>query len=145
MNLTWEGDNNVLIQQTARWLLTSYQKDRFDKFSSLQPLQDEMKEAFDPRDLKSALKWKVQWLLQESVAAIAKDGIVAWNDLQPLYLRKLGLSLGEFFTATRLEAEIASIEGEGNKSVITRMYEIFCTHRILEDIGEYYKGAFITS
>ncbi len=24
VNLTWEGDNNVLIQQTSRWILTAY-------------------------------------------------------------------------------------------------------------------------
>lgn len=72
VNLTWEGDNNVLIQQTIRWLLTAYQKSNFGKYESLKPFEDPILEKFDANDLIGVLKWKVMSLLEESVAALGK-------------------------------------------------------------------------
>ena len=101
-----------------------------------------MKSEFDPKDVKGALLWRVQWLLQDAVMAIGKDGIQAWNALQPIVLKKLALSMAEYFSAERLYQELQILNGD-TKSLIEDILEIFCTHRILEDIGEFYRGGFI--
>lgn len=102
VNLTWEGDNNVLIQQTTRWFLTAYQKGNFSKYDALKTFEQQPNEKFSRSNLLDALKWKVFSILEESVGAIGKEGITAWNDLQAICLRKLSLSLGEYFSALRM-------------------------------------------
>ena len=52
----------------------------------MKPLEDPALEKFDGNDLIGVLKWKVMSLLEESVAAIGKEGIQSWNDLQQICL-----------------------------------------------------------
>ncbi len=83
-------------------------------------------------------------LLEESVGALGKEGLGAWNGLQAICLRKLGLSLGEYFSAVQLEEEISkNLSGEGNKRVMRELLDIFCVSKILSDIGEYRKEDYL--
>ena len=52
--------------------------------------------------------------------------------------------MAEFFTAKRLHEEMDLLKASGNKEVISLILEIYCTHRVLQDIGEFYRGGFIT-
>ncbi len=91
-----------------------------------------------------AMKWRVMSILEEAVGAIGKEGIKAWNALQSICLRKLGTSVGEYFSALRFQEEVKALSGEGNKKVMSDLLQIYCLSKILGDIGEFRKEDYMS-
>lgn len=119
-SVTWEGDNNVLVQQTARFLLKNLQ--RLTKGQKLQAKTlyflrldfGEVKECAgfetkavlrdNPQELKRMLVHRANWLLHASVLKLQEsvgmypDVVEAWNNSQVHHLRELALAYGELYS-----------------------------------------------
>lgn len=116
INLTWEGDNNVLIQQTARFILKNIQKmigGRRVEAKTLDFLNTDLTTIMNSKaefKTKQEITWEkvrptyiynVAALIQKSVAKlqehalVAKDVFDAWNKTQVYYLQDVSIAYGE--------------------------------------------------
>lgn len=108
-NLTYEGENNVLIQQTAKYLLDNLQRkvegksllsplgslhffSQWEELSSPTPLNvSSPQDLLDPKKYVRLLQSRVILLLQRSAMKIqvemgkGKDSFTAWNDSQVFF------------------------------------------------------------
>ena len=116
-NCTYEGDNNVLLQQTSNWLLSIWSNPKREELGSplgsLTFLKDvkgisekkftatNLTELFQANTVLDAYKWLVCWLLQStsekynSALQLGKDTFTARNDSQVFYARTLSLAFIE--------------------------------------------------
>lgn len=123
-NCTYEGDNNVLLQQTSNYLLALLQhKEAGQPISSplrtvnfLDNMEQIMRQRFTARTSEELLKpevvvaafrWLVAYLLQESSGkarhevALGKDLFAARSDSQVYYCRNLSLAFIEYVVLQR--------------------------------------------
>ena len=117
VNVTWEGDNNVLMQQTAKFILEQFKAAMKGKKNTTfscgwvkaLPVDEEIctaKTEMDllmPDNLLYIFEHRVNYLMQKSgyklAANIGNDmsPFDAWNHSQPFYLKELALSFAELF------------------------------------------------
>ena len=116
INVTWEGDNNVLIQQTSRFLLESYRhltKGKKIPYQSLefldvnfQPTKCNLKnkkELIKTENIIKFYEYKLNQLMSLSMKALHDnmgkfpDIFDAWNHTQVFYLRNAAIAYGELF------------------------------------------------
>ena len=119
-NCTYEGDNNVLLQQTSNWLLSIWANPKQGKKASPLPssvafLEDieniasktfrpkKLQELMQPEVILDAYKWLLCWLLQstsekyKSEVEHGKDDFAARNDSQVFFARTLSLVYVEHY------------------------------------------------
>ncbi|XP_034020500.1 peroxisomal acyl-coenzyme A oxidase 3 isoform X2 [Thalassophryne amazonica] len=130
-NCTYEGDNNVLLQQTSNYLLSWLHVERCDGVRIESPLHTvdfledfhdilksqftatTMKECLDPAVPLAAYKWLVCFLLKEShrrleeQRASSKDEFEARNNCQVYYCRSLALAYIEHVVLQRFHQQTA--------------------------------------
>lgn len=116
INLTWEGDNNVLIQQTSRFLLESFRhlsKGKKIPYHTLEFLDvnfvpkkcslKNKKELIKTENIIKFYEYKLNMLMSLSMKALNDnlgkfpDMFDAWNHTQIFYLRNAAISYGEIF------------------------------------------------
>jgi acyl-CoA oxidase len=119
INITWEGDNTVLIQQAARFILKNLEKKmkgkevkfkslsfmkKFDEVSSAKLELSTPKDLYDLNNINTLLEFRVNLLLMKSIGRLAEKignkmkPFDAWNDTQTFYLQNMTKAFGELHT-----------------------------------------------
>lgn len=165
VQITWEGDNSVLIQQTARFVLKQIQKTfkgqgiSAPSLSFLKMDLDEVRsfkadfkssEELKNQDLLlQMLEHRVNINLHKSIARLqmnaksAEDMQEAWNNSQVLHLQELAKSYGELVIAREF-SDFANVLLEKDKCTgekVKDLFVLFCVQILQKSIGVYLEGA----
>lgn len=164
VHATWEGDNNVLIQQTAKYILKVLQKSfkgqkitppslKFLKFDyedvkkfKIPFLKNEDFE--DPDCLLQLMEHRVNLLMHTSVLKLQENSMVAedmneaWNNSQVFCIQDLAKSFGELTIAKEFLKFALEIEKECKETgkVIKKFFCLFALERIVNSISCYLEG-----
>ena len=129
INITWEGDNTILIQQTAKFIAQNLQKkmkgkevkyksmsflNKFDEVTSEKLTLEEPKDLHNLNNITAMLEFRVNILLMKSVGRLAEKignkvkPFDAWNETQTFYLQTMTKAFGELnaFNCFRKSLEV---------------------------------------
>ncbi|XP_055600496.1 peroxisomal acyl-coenzyme A oxidase 3 isoform X2 [Uranotaenia lowii] len=164
-NCTYEGENNVLIQQASNWLL-SMRARGYESFESDSPLgsaaflkhttlllkaRANWKTPCDATQidaLLNALEWLVAYLLEETHAKFVqlkkegKSSFEARNDSQSFYARTLSIAYGERMLLAVAGKFLRNLEEGPEKIAIGRLVSFYGTNVVLKHIGCFYQGGY---
>lgn len=158
VNLTWEGDNHVLIQQASKYILKIYQRifkgQRIEAKSLNYLTVDsslvlEAKATFhskadlrnNPSVLQEAFEYWVNILLQKSVIKLqenvgfASHVVEAWNMTQPFYLQDLGKVYGETTLLVEMICRAQSAKCPVTGELWMRLTEVYALSKIFKNLG----------
>ncbi|XP_071501101.1 peroxisomal acyl-coenzyme A oxidase 3-like [Diadema antillarum] len=165
---TYEGDNNVLLQQTSNHLLAlSAAKRRGETISSpvgtmnfLDNMFDIIKQRFTastleevirPQVIIDAYRWLVVYLLQESSHKVqhelmnGKDAFTARNDSQVYFCRSLALV---YMQHTLLDQFWQYVEGADllpeQRAVLTKLCSLFGLWSLEKHMSTLYQGGYFS-
>ncbi|RUS84931.1 hypothetical protein EGW08_007293 [Elysia chlorotica] len=170
-NNTYEGDNNVILQQTSNYLL-SFAEDAFqgkeitsevESVNMLSGLPTRLKTKFsaitsqdcmNPHVAVEAYKWLVCYLLQEShrrlseQSAEGKDPFTARNDSQAYYCRSLALAYIEHTVLERFVKTITEKDGEQTpqelRPVLQRLAALYGLWSMEKHLATLYQGGYVS-
>ncbi|XP_069703137.1 peroxisomal acyl-coenzyme A oxidase 3-like isoform X2 [Periplaneta americana] len=168
-NCTYEGENNVLLQQTSNWLLTQWSNrvkegttictplgsanylNDVDKILRTRFNAQTIEEVVNPEVLLSAYQWLVCWLLQatankvQSLLQRGKDAFTAKNDSQMFYAKPLSLAFIEHFILQRfwLCATADGIDPKV-KAVLTNLCSLYGAWSLEKHLATLYQGSYIS-
>lgn len=146
INLTWEGDNTVLIQQTSRFITNGLKKKLKGKqvpFSTLSFLSkfdevnNEKLQFNDSNDLKKSniicemMEHRINLLLQKSVSKLSellannKGVFDSWNDSQVFYLQNLARSYGELYVFNCFKTKVEQLVDSPTKTILQELLALF--------------------
>ncbi|KAJ8939078.1 hypothetical protein NQ318_008682 [Aromia moschata] len=172
-NLTYEGENHVLIQQTSNWLLKIWplvmeKKEISTPLESANFISDSsdilskkfttttIDELCVPENLLSIYKWLVCYLLKmsyEKVSGELKSGkSIFWakNDSQVYYSKNLAIAYIQHFLLQRMLITISNATDHAIKNVLTKLYLLYGLWSLEKHIpvlyqGEYARGPTVTN
>lgn len=138
INLTWEGDNNVLIQQTSRFLVESFRhlsKGKKIPYSTLEFLEvnfqpkkcilKNKKEVIKTENIIKFYEYKLNLLMNQSMIALRDnlgkfpDMFDAWNHTQIFFLKNAAICYGELFV---LKESFKTIKKVAHKPTRVSLY-----------------------
>ncbi|XP_041350325.1 peroxisomal acyl-coenzyme A oxidase 3-like [Gigantopelta aegis] len=172
-NLTYEGDNNVILQQTSNYLLGMLEVarqtkgkpletplgsvqflGRLDKILLSRFMCQTVADCLQPSVVVDAYKWLVCYLLVESASrlqeqlAAGKDSFTARNDSQAYYSRSLSLAYIEHIVLERYTALIEETNGVATpanlKPVLRRMCLLYGLWSMEKHLTTFYQGGYIS-
>jgi len=154
INTTWEGDNNVLLQQTAKFLLDNLnslkggEKVEYPTVYFLTENPPELKVvdgkspfAQEEYNLKKALETRANVLVHESLAQLQQnmeklgDGLSAWNHTQIYYLQSACKAYGELYMYNEFHKKLKRSRDENTKKVFQTLLELFGYDCIVRDLA----------
>jgi len=170
-NNTYEGDNNVILQQTSNYLLGFLNsameganissplgsinfltniKDRLNtKFTALN-----VTECFDPKVALDAYKWLVCYLLTQSSQRLGeeikqgKDAFSARNDSQAYYCRSLSLAYIEHTILERFAKFVDEKDDEATpaelKPVLRKLCALYGLWSLDKHMATLYQGGYVS-
>lgn len=167
-NCTYEGENNVLLQQTSNWLLQLWHKKidtkegpictvlgsanfltDLDKILTTRFTARTEEEAVNPQVLLAAYKWLVCWLLQatankiKSQHQLGKDAFSAKNDTQTFFAKTLSLAFIEHFILLNFLSHI-TIDGLDPciKAVLLKLCSLYGACSLERHLATLYQGGY---
>lgn len=168
-NCTYEGDNNVILQQTSNYILSKIDGARQnsqivsspltsvdflnnmesvlgDQFSAQTP-----KECMDPMVILSAYKWLVSYLANESIGKLqselqgGKDAFNARNDSQAYYCRSLALAFIEHTSLQRFYDLCKDSDTPGDlQPVLLKILSLYGLWSLEKHLATLYQGGYIS-
>jgi len=166
INITWEGDNTVLIQQAARFIAKSLEKKmkgkeikhkslaflaKFEETSNAKMQINSQADLQNLDNLISMLEFRVNLLLQKSVGRLAekigtkKSSFEAWNDTQVFYLQNMARAWGELYVFNCFKEKINSITDSPTKKVLVKLLCLFALVQLERDMVYLRENDFIGS
>ncbi|KAK3775877.1 hypothetical protein RRG08_011441 [Elysia crispata] len=170
-NNTYEGDNNVILQQTSNYLL-SFAEDAFEgkeisseveSINMLSGLPKRLETKFSARTTQDcmnphvaveAYKWLVCYLLKEShrrlseQSAEGKDSFTARNDSQAYYCRSLALAYIEHTVLERFVKCTTEKDGEDTpkelRPVLQRLAALYGLWSVEKHLATLYQGGYVS-
>ncbi|XP_061921735.1 peroxisomal acyl-coenzyme A oxidase 3-like isoform X1 [Entelurus aequoreus] len=168
-NCTYEGDNNVLLQQTSNYLLTWLHAKRLDGVCIESPLHtvdflDDFHkilankftahttdDCMDPAVSLAAYKWLVCFLLEKSdkklqqQRALGKEDFEARNNSQVYYSRSLALAFIEHCCLQRFHELIMDENTpSGLTGVLTKLCALYGLWSLSSHMAILYQGNFLS-
>ncbi|XP_028329837.1 peroxisomal acyl-coenzyme A oxidase 3 [Gouania willdenowi] len=168
-NCTYEGDNNVLLQQTSSYLLNWLQAKRqggariesplhtVDFLDNLQTILQSgftattLEECLDPAVSVAAYKWLVCFLLEESEQrlrqqrASGRDEFEARNNSQVYYCRTLAIAYIEFNCLQRFH--LLTVDQDtpaGLRPVLSRLCALYGLWSLSNHLATLYQGNYLS-
>jgi acyl-CoA oxidase len=166
INLTWEGDNTVLNQQTARFITNALKKKvkgkevKFTTLSFLGKFEEvlnekiniaDAKELRNPEVILKILEHRTNLVLQKCVARLTeKIGnnmpvFDAWNESQVFFLQSLTRSFGELYVFNCYLAKIKQLVDNPTRKVLFDMMILFALTAIEKDMALLRENDFVQS
>ncbi|KAL1379947.1 hypothetical protein pipiens_014546 [Culex pipiens pipiens] len=164
-NCTYEGENNVLIQQTSNWLL-NVRSSGYENFKVASPLGSAQflkdyanhnnfraswktpSEATDINVIMEALNWLVAYLLDTTAQKVAnlkkqgKSSFTARNESQSFYARTLSMTYGERVIMFAAMKFLRYLEDGPEKVALTRLVSLFGANVVIKHVGVFYQGGY---
>jgi len=166
INVTWEGDNTVLIQQAARFIAKSLQKkmkgkevkyksvsflDKFGEISNMKLNLNSQSDLQNLENLVNMLEYRVNLLLEKSVGRLAKkienkkSPFEAWNDSQVFNLQSMARAWAELYAFNCFRNKINTITDSLTKNVLTKLLCLFGLVSLENDMVYLRENDFISS
>ncbi|XP_058456056.1 peroxisomal acyl-coenzyme A oxidase 3 isoform X2 [Malaya genurostris] len=166
-NCTYEGENNVLIQQTSNWLLSIRSKG-YDSFAQVSPLGSvaflkdfvhirntkalwkSSEDATDIQEHLKAMNWLVAHLLEDTHKRLldlkqnGKSSFEARNESQSFYARVLSIAYGERVMLLVANTFLNNLENGPEKVAIGRLVSLYGANVVLKYIGIFYQGGYFS-
>ncbi|XP_069704994.1 peroxisomal acyl-coenzyme A oxidase 3 isoform X2 [Periplaneta americana] len=164
-SVTYEGDNNVLVQQTSNWLLRQWARvldgsevaSPYHTVNFLADSADILKKKFRGQDVTNnefildAYQWLVCWLLREThhrllaSQELGEDRFTARNNAQVFRARTLSLVYGENNALTYFWRRCNSRELDGRvKAVLTKLHSLYGLWCLDKHLSTFYQGGYAT-
>ncbi|KAJ3585758.1 hypothetical protein NHX12_014477 [Muraenolepis orangiensis] len=168
-NCTYEGDNNVLLQQTSNYLLPHLQAkkrgggpiqsplesinflDDYDRILDSRFTATTMDQCMNPEVALVAYKWLVCFLLGESQGRLAqekasgKEDFEARNNSQVYYCRSLALTYIEHMTLQSFCTMLSSKETPaGLRPVLTKLGALYGLWSLSNHMAILYQGGYFS-
>ena len=169
VNSTWEGENNVLMQQTSRFIFKNVQRiikgqkveSSSLQFLSIDPSHIDTKPTLtsksDLRDnlplLKSMMEHRINLLVHNSMLRmqenIVKYGTAweTWNNTQVYYLKPLASAFGELVCTNELLkiTEMAKAQHPTVGELYSRLTELYVVTTVAKDLGTFREQDYLSS
>lgn len=164
---TYEGENNVLLQQTSNWLLNVRSKG-YESFANNSPLETASflvnfnsiikskfifknpETAIDPENLLSTFNWIVAYLLEktakriDNLKASGKSAFEMRNNSQVFHARNLAIAFAQRCIFAAFYNRVKELPSCPEKEVMRKLLSLYGAHLItLNYIGILYEGGFI--
>ncbi|XP_051170139.1 peroxisomal acyl-coenzyme A oxidase 3-like [Leptopilina boulardi] len=163
---TYEGENNVLIQQTSNWLLNQWENvlkgseivsplntikflEKANQILSLKFNCNNIEETMEPNNLLLIYKWLICNYLKkthERIENLRKNGgnnFTARNDSQMFFAKTLSLIYAEHIVIQRfLEKINDSIFNESEREILLKLCSLYAAWSLEKKLGDIYAGGF---
>ena len=161
-NCTYEGDNNVLLQQTSNYLLSLWTstlqggtaETPLGSTKYLSQADAISKQTFNPAavDTEGALaayKWLVVYLLKETTEKLkremksGKDAFTARNDSQVYFARTLSIVFMEHIVLERFAERLADDVPQSLRRVLKTMCDLYGLWSLEKHMATLYQGGYM--
>jgi len=151
VSLTGEGDNNVLLQQTAKFLLDCLRSVQAKKklpyktvyfmtenLPVFTPASESSGSQFskDQFNIKKALETKANFLTHISAERIqqaiqnGKDLLEVWNDMQIYYFKEMARVYYDLYLVNEFSKKIESCNDKNTKLILEKLFNLCGYHKI---------------
>ncbi|GIX76895.1 peroxisomal acyl-coenzyme A oxidase 3 [Caerostris extrusa] len=166
-NCTYEGDNNVLLQQTSNYLLGLMKRKELEKglrfelqsISFLSDIDDilryklsvgTLEDLKKPVEILSSYKWLVCYLLKQSSEKLKNE--LKYNDpftsrsrTQVYYCRSLSIAYVEHEFLQRFADFISEQSHPGTVEVLTQLFQLYGLWSMEKHLSVFYEGNYCTT
>jgi acyl-CoA oxidase len=169
VNSTWEGDNNVLLQQTSRFIFRNLQKlmkgqrieSEYLSFLSLDlshvyeakaPFTDKSQLRNNLQLIKKLFEHRTSFLVAKSVSKLQENGakfgdsVETWHQTQVFYLHPLAIAFGEKVCLDELvkATEVTKARCAQTGELLSRLCELYVLSKVVNDLGTFRDHDYLT-
>ncbi|KFB44796.1 AGAP011215-PA-like protein [Anopheles sinensis] len=151
-NVTYEGENNVLLQQASHQLVGIRTKGGYEQFGQLTPLGS-MKFLVDQENIVKqilhALNWVTVYLLEQTYQRTAdlldcgQTKFEARNNTQIFFAKDLALAFGERTIFSAFHKFIDTMEAGAERTYLTALAQLYGATILLKHLPNLQSGGYI--